>query len=451
MQWRATGVYGYPKHHLKYLTCDLLKHLNNSTSLNKNWLLFGDLNITLSDKEKFGGNPIDTNITNLFRSTLAICDFQDLGYKGDVFTWNNRQQGSNLIKARLDRFVANTDWISLFPNYSNSHLLRYKSDHAPILLDFSPYAGHKQRQKRNTPIRYEQIWSRDTNHIQIVKDHWLANGGPTHQKLTTALNALQSWGKNRFGIIPTRIKNLQEELKKLNDENGALNLTEQIKSKELELDDILECEEMWWGQRSRALWLEHGDKNTKYFHMKANIRKKKNTIEAIKDSQGQIQHEDNMIEQILVEHFQTLFTKQNTKNITETVKVVEGKVSPEMHQMLSEAYTKEEVFQAIKDMKALAAPRPDGLPALFYHNYWDIIGNDITSMVLQVLNNNGDPCQFNSTHICLIPKTSHPSTPSDFRPISLCNVTLKIITKTLANRIKTILPKIISPNQSAFI
>jgi hypothetical protein len=72
-------------------------------------------------------------------------------------------------------------------------------------------------------------------------------------------------------------------------------------------------------------------------------------------------------------------------------------------------------------------------------------------MVLDVLNNGGDPSSYNSTYICLIPKTPSPSTPSDFRPISLCNVTLKIITKTIANRLKTILPDVISPNQSAFI
>ncbi|MCH84712.1 hypothetical protein A2U01_0005547, partial [Trifolium medium] len=76
---------------------------------------------------------------------------------------------------------------------------------------------------------------------------------------------------------------------------------------------------------------------------------------------------------------------------------------------------------------------------------------DIAAMALDVLNNNGDPNQLNSTHICLIPKIKNPSSPSDFRPISLCNVTLKIITKTLANRIKCILPEIISPNQSAFV
>ncbi|MCI05133.1 retrotransposon protein putative unclassified, partial [Trifolium medium] len=83
--------------------------------------------------------------------------------------------------------------------------------------------------------------------------------------------------------------------------------------------------------------------------------------------------------------------------------------------------------------------------------YWDIVGKDVTKDILHVLNHKGTPKPFNETHICLIPKTRNPSHPSNYRLISLCNVTLKIITKTLANRIKTILPDIISPNQSAFV
>jgi len=72
-------------------------------------------------------------------------------------------------------------------------------------------------------------------------------------------------------------------------------------------------------------------------------------------------------------------------------------------------------------------------------------------MCLDILNNDGDPSCFNHTNISLIPKNKSPNTPKDFRPIALCNVTLKILTKTTANRLKTLLPHIISDNQSAFI
>jgi hypothetical protein len=102
-------------------------------------------------------------------------------------------------------------------------------------------------------------------------------------------------------------------------------------------------------------------------------------------------------------------------------------------------------------MKSTAAPGPDGLPTLFYQSYWDIVGTDITNFVLNILNNNGDPGNINYTYLCLIPKIKNPIMPSDYRPIALCNVLLKIVTKTIANRLKKILPDIISPQQSAFL
>jgi hypothetical protein len=168
-----------------------------------------------------------------------------------------------------------------------------------------------------------------------------------------------------------------------------------IREKEKELDDLLQCEELWWSQRSRAMWLKHGDKNTSFFHQKANQRKRKNRIEHLMDDQGIQHYEHEKIEEILLKHFKNLFTSQDTSHISRTVDVVKNTITPEIYSHLGAEFTIEEVTEAITSMKGLAAPGPDGLPAVFYHTYWDIIKHDVCKAALQVLNNGGDPSPYN--------------------------------------------------------
>ena len=137
--------------------------------------------------------------------------------------------------------------------------------------------------------------------------------------------------------------------------------------------------------------------------------------------------------------------------MSEVTDTIPTRVTDEMNQKLISTFTRDEVEAALKQMRPTKALGPDGMSAIFFQKYWDVVENDIMCMVLNVLNSNMSIADINRTNITLIPKINSPSRLSDFRPISLCNVVYKLVSKILANRLKIILPQIITENQSAFL
>lgn len=91
------------------------------------------------------------------------------------------------------------------------------------------------------------------------------------------------------------------------------------------------------------------------------------------------------------------------------------------------------------------------MSTISFQKYWDIIGSDVTDMVLNVLNSNMSTAEINKTIITIVPKIENPTKMTEFRPINLSNVIYKLISKVLVNRLKAILPQIISKNQRAFL
>ncbi|KAM3255382.1 hypothetical protein ACQJBY_048596 [Aegilops geniculata] len=122
-----------------------------------------------------------------------------------------------------------------------------------------------------------------------------------------------------------------------------------------------------------------------------------------------------------------------------------------MNEALCAEYTDEEIRRALFSIGDLKAPGPDGMPAIFFKRFWSIVGNEVTREVLRVLNGGEMPEDWNNTMIVLIPKITRQEKVKDLRPISLCNVLYKVISKVITNRLKLLLPKIISPSQSAFV
>ena len=254
-----------------------------------------------------------------------------------------------------------------------------------------------------------------------------------------------------FGHVPKLIQNKQKTLNALvlRDRDGSLG--SEINSVRKEINDLLDSEEIMWHQRSRMQWMMLGDRNTRYFHSKALDRKRKNAISRIMDENG-IWHETKEgIANVVVSYFEKLYTTSYPSHILEITDTIPTKVSSEMNQSLIKDFTKEEVLAALKQMHPTKAPSPDDMSAIFFQKYWDVVGNDVTSMVLNVLNCNKSIVEINKTYITLVPKTKSPTKITEYRPISLCNVVYKLISKVLANRLKVTLPHLITENQSVFL
>lgn len=101
----------------------------------------------------------------------------------------------------------------------------------------------------------------------------------------------------------------------------------------------------------------------------------------------------------------------------------------------------EEVEYALKNMAPLKSPGLDGFNPGFYQKYWHIVGSEVSSVVLNFLNNGIFDSSINYSFIVLIPKVKNPICASKFQPISLCNVIYNLVSKILANTLKRLFPR----------
>lgn len=106
--------------------------------------------------------------------------------------------------------------------------------------------------------------------------------------------------------------------------------------------------------------------------------------------------------------------------------------------MLQEIPSTEEVRKVVFTLDADSAPGPHGFSGAFYQHCWQIIGSDLVITVQEFFCGKLLPKGFAATSLILIPKLTNPENFSDFRPVSLCNFSYKIISKILATRLESI-------------
>ncbi|XP_030964343.1 uncharacterized protein LOC115985543 [Quercus lobata] len=180
--WRFTGFYGQPDTSKREETWQILESFGHSNVLP--WLCIGDYNEILRAR----------------------------------YTWSRHFENGDSVWARLDRALANEEWMRKFANARVVHISTIESDHCMLCLQW----GHDTRNRMNTRklFRFEAMWLRDPRCPEVVSDAWerglsLSSGFPIHNCLHSCREALKRWNKLEFGHVGRRISALQAHLQRL--------------------------------------------------------------------------------------------------------------------------------------------------------------------------------------------------------------------------------------------
>jgi hypothetical protein len=216
----------------------------------------------------------------------------------------------------------------------------------------------------------------------------------------------------------------------------------------------LKIEEESWRQKRRVTWLVVGDRNTRYFHKIVEGRRKGNIIWEIMDGEGRVHTGQKNLQQATMGYFKELYSEQGNLSIINQLNVVRRYprfFSDEETRTMDSQVTLDEIKKVLEDFEKSKSPGPDGWTVEFFLEFFDILGETLRGAVEESRITGVVTGGLNATFITLIPKTDKPATFSDFRPISLCNLVYKLISKIISNRIKPALSSLISKEQFGFL
>jgi len=141
----------------------------------------------------------------------------------------------------------------------------------------------------------------------------------------------------------------------------------------------------------------------------------------------------------------------STASVEEIASLVPQRCSASAIQTLSAPFSPLEIKNVFFSLPRNKAPGPAGYCVEFFTAHWETVGHDMVVAVYDFLQSGQILKQWNSTLLTLVPKTSNATKLSEFRPIACCNTIYKVVSKILANRLKSVLPELIANSQSAFI
>ncbi|KAL4369287.1 hypothetical protein GQ457_05G000700 [Hibiscus cannabinus] len=423
------------------------------------WVLAGDFNVISRPQESsdFNGSQGITGAMHDFLSCQADLDVTEHPYLGSFFTWCNRRE-DDILSRKLDRVLVNQSWFCSFPKASVSFLGPDCSDHCPSHLVLRSLTHCPPK-----PFKFFGFWADHPGFLRVVEDSWglPVSGNPLQAlfaKLKRLKGPLRQFNRENFSGISQRVLEMRLELENLQNllmSKPTVDCVVREKELRRELSVLEKAEEKFYRQKSRSQSIKEGDQNSAYFFRKVAVRQKKNNVHCLLNSHGQKLESYEDISSELIDYFSgTLGVKDaNVQGVPDSLlkEILGCELEDEVREAMLAPVTREDVRVVMFGMNGNKAPGPDGFSAKFFQVAWKIVGADVTQAVLYFFSSCSLPAAFNSTILTLVPKVEVPAHATDFRPIACCSTIYKCITKILTNRLKSCLPSVILPNQSAFL
>lgn len=223
---------------------------------------------------------------------------------------------------------------------------------------------------------------------------------------------------------------------------------EEIKVLQKEHRKCLEILEYYWHQRSRVKWAIFGDGNTRFFQASTRIRNRRNTIRALQLDNSEWVTNDKDIRRAFVTHFKGIYTSRARAKVQDIyphqVLASLPKIPDFMHESLQAAPTDLEIKAAAMALGPYKAPGPEGFSAKVVQDNWASFGLVIIKEVGDFFRTGQMKQGVARSNVVLIPKKEEPSRLTYYRPISVCNLIYKIVSKILTTRIRPFMPDCIS-------
>eukprot|EP00253_Pinus_taeda_P031319 PITA_31319 len=366
--------------------------------------------------ERSGGRGRSSQDGTLLMDFIQNNWLIDLPFNNGIFTWNNKQAESFQIASRLDRFLLSDNAIHLVGDFAASIFPFTGSNHWPISLHWSRPGNNTRR-----PFRFEAFWLTHPDFHQFISTEWKSFHPPPgskmfqfQQKLKHLKGKIKYWNRTTFCNIFHGKANIEQDMKQLQQKIITLghsdDLAEQEKTIERKLMEKEKQEEFLWKQKSRIRWLKEGEKNTKFFHNTTIQHRMHNNITHIQNYQGAKLEKHEEIKAEHLNYFKQVHKEpindrsQAIQNITNKIPRL---ISDEHNQILLKPVDLQEVESEVKQLKAGKAPGPDGFTSNFFHNFWDLIKNEVWQVVEESRSLRWMFLGINVTFIALIPKSGY--------------------------------------------